>query len=187
MWFVPAPSVMHDQQHPNSTRWTAHPARERPGRAVLGLAIIAGLAVAAYLSFGWEWSMAAALILLLSLNRFFLPSRFEMDDNRITAKYPLRSKTLHWRDVRRFASDADGGFLSTRSRPSFMDPSSGMHLLFGGDQQQRDIIIQHIRSRLGEDVKQSHHQSRQQSTSEIATARGREQPAVATGGSACRD
>jgi hypothetical protein len=179
---------MHDHQ-PNCLRWTAHPARERPGRAALGVAIIAGIAAAAYLSFGWEWSVASALILILSLNRFFLPSRFELDNDRIVARNPLRSRTLHWRDVRRFVSDADGGFLSTRSRRSFMDPSSGMHLLFGGDEAQRHQIIQCIRARIGEGastVRSGEGDSTLRAEPD-AERRTTQQPhAIATGGSACR-
>lgn len=159
----------------NRIKWTAHPARERPGRAAMGIAVIALLSAAVWLSFGWEWSVASAVILLLSLNRFFLPSRFELDDERIMARYPLQKKILHWRDVRRFVHDSDGGFLSTRSRRSLLDPSSGMHVLFGGDAAQRERIIECIQKR----VKHDAHDAERRATSQPHP--------IATGADACRD
>jgi hypothetical protein len=80
---------------------------------------------------------------MLSLNRFFLPSRFSIDAHGITAQFPLRRKHLRWRDVRRFLHDQHGGYLSTRSRASRLDAFSGMHLMFG---QQREEVMQRIRA-----------------------------------------
>jgi hypothetical protein len=112
-------------------KWRAHPAREHPGRAAIGVVIIAGLAAAAFLSFGIFWSIAAAAALIVSLNRFFFPSEFTIDQNGIRSRELLRRKLLRWSDVRRFAHDANGGFLSRRSRPSWTDSHAGMHILFG--------------------------------------------------------
>jgi hypothetical protein len=127
--------------------WQAHPARERAGGAALGLATILAVAVAAWWSTGviW-WGVLSLAVLLFALNRFFFPSRFVIDGQGITAKYPLRSKRLAWGDLRRFSVDDNGGFLSTRARRSRLDAYRGMHILFGAD---RDAVVDRIQARLG--------------------------------------
>ena len=170
-------------QELNVLRWTAYPAVERPARTFIGIAVIACIAATIYLSAGWPWTVGAVLVLLFSLNRFFLPSRFKMDDDRIIARYPLRKRVLHWRDVRRFVSDANGGYLSTRSRRSLMDPSSGMHLLFGGNPTQREQIIQSIKSRVNAQAAPFDEPRSVQAAGSVPG----QKHAMARGGSACRD
>jgi hypothetical protein len=122
--------------------WTAHPARERPWRAALGIALILSFVAALWLEFASPWWAAFALVVLLaSLNRFFLPSRFAIDAKRITARYPMRTQQMNWIDVRRFMHDANGGYLSTRARASRMDGFRGMHLLLGHEPEQVIAII----------------------------------------------
>ncbi len=75
--------------------WDAHPARERAGRAVLGGIVILVLAwLAGSLMQSLWWGFFAAVVLLVSLNRFFFPSRFTIDGEGITARYPLRRQRL---------------------------------------------------------------------------------------------
>ena len=76
----------------------------------------------------------AMVVLLLSLNRFFLPSSFAIDDEGITAVWPLKRQRMAWTALEGFAHDADGGYLSKAVRPSRWDVllrGNGMHVLFG--------------------------------------------------------
>lgn len=95
--------------------WTAWPAGERPGRT-LGLAAIdLALATLATLLGGDAWWGATALLLLLvSQNRWFLPTVFQVDLERVEAGYPLRRRTLRWRDARLVVLDPLGGWMSDR-------------------------------------------------------------------------
>ena len=125
--------------------WRAHPARERRGGAALALAIIASVAVAAWLSFGPGWSIAAGIVLILALNRFFFPSRFVIDHEGITATYLLRTQRFRWADLRRFVHDERGGYLSRRAKRSGLDAYSGMHILFG---EHRNSVIATIQEHM---------------------------------------
>lgn len=141
--------------------WTAHPAFERPRHAVAASVVILAIAVAIWLSFeSLAWGGLALIVLLLALNRFFLPSRFTITSEGITATYPLLRKRAQWRYLRRFVCDDHGGYLSTRSQPSRMDAYRGMHLLFGRDATQRDAIIKRIRG----------HMARNESTVNVSVA-----------------
>ncbi len=124
--------------------WQAHPAGERVGAAVLGGAVVAAIAAAVLVTTGsLGWAALSIAVLGASLNRFYLRSRFEIDAEGISARFPLRTLRLPWTDVRRFVVDGHGGYLSTRSTRSWLDAYRGMHILFGAD---RDAVIERIRS-----------------------------------------
>lgn len=126
--------------------WSAHPAAERPGHAIA--AAIAVIAVAAAVWFSVDslaWGGVAIVVLVVSLNRFFFPSRFHIDADGITAGYLLVRKRASWRQLRRFIHDDRGGFLSTRSKASRLDAYRGMHILFG---ENREHVIRAIKSRM---------------------------------------
>jgi hypothetical protein len=125
--------------------WHVHPARRYVGRAVVGAVVVAVFAtLAAVLMQHPAWAVVAVIILMLMLNRFYFPSRFEIDDEGITARYPMRRQRLRWTDLRWFRHDDDGGYLSTRARPGLLDGSRGMHLLFDGHPGPAEHIREHL-------------------------------------------
>lgn len=110
--------------------------------------LVLAFSIAIYISFdSYPWAGAALLILLLALNRFFFPSRFQINSQGITSRYLLKTQVLAWKDIRRFILDSHGGYLSTRAVPSRLDPYRGMHILFG---QHREAVIKRIRARLAQ-------------------------------------
>ncbi|OGF97609.1 MAG: hypothetical protein A2Z06_01635 [Candidatus Glassbacteria bacterium RBG_16_58_8] len=112
--------------------WRAHPARERVGTTVIAVILVLALSFAVTLSFrSLSWGSAGFLVLIVSLNRFFFPSRFSIDPEGITASYPLRRQRYRWDRVRRFHHDRNGGYLATRSTAHRLDAYRGMHVLFG--------------------------------------------------------
>jgi len=126
--------------------WQAHPAAERIGAALVGSLIVVAAASAIYASFqSIAWSVLALVVLVLSLNRFYFRSRFRIDSEGITARFPLRSQRCRWADIRRFMADDHGGYLSTRAKRSWLDAYRGLHILFG---RQRRAVIDQIRTHL---------------------------------------
>ncbi len=125
--------------------WQAHPARERVGGALAGVGVIAAVGGAVYLSFGGGWSSLSVIVLVGALNRFFFPSRFTIDPEGITARYPFRTQRFQWGDLRRWAVDRHGCYLSTRARRSRLDAYRGMHVLFG---RCREAVLDGIRDHL---------------------------------------
>ncbi len=126
--------------------WRAHPAAERVGAALLGGAAVLGLAGCVYVLSGSPmWSAFSLLVLTMALNRFYFPSRYDIDGQGISARSLLGTKRLRWEDVRRFVTDRHGGYLSPRAARSWLDPWRGMHILFGP---QRDAAVERIRAHL---------------------------------------
>jgi len=130
--------------------WRVFPAAERFGAALVTLAVIAAFAsLAALLMESPVWGLLAGALLLLALNRFFLPSRFRIDEAGITARYPHARQYLSWADVRRFRHDERGGYLSSRARSSLLDAFQGMHVQFGSD---APLVVARIRRHLPAEV-----------------------------------
>lgn len=126
--------------------WHAHPAVERAGAAVFAAATVLSVGAAVGVATASvAWGVLGLVVLVAALNRFFLPSRFVIDSDGITARYPLRRQRYRWRDVRRFLVDEHGGWLSTRATRSWLDPHRGLHVLFG---RQRQAVIDRIRAHL---------------------------------------
>jgi len=125
--------------------WRAHPARQRPAAAALAAVVIAAVAALCGTSGGVWWGLLAAAVLVLSLNRFFFPSRFSFDRRCVTARYLLGSQRCDWSSICRYRHDRYGAYLSTRSRPSILDGYRGMHLLFGTS---REEVLDGLRARL---------------------------------------
>ncbi|MEM7230346.1 MAG: PH domain-containing protein [Planctomycetota bacterium] len=100
----------------------------------MAVVLVSGLSVATVVYSGSVLvGVAASGLLILALNRFFLPTRFEIDEDGITARYPLRRARQRWGEIRRCVSDQHGVFVSTRARRSRFDAYSGMQILPGVD------------------------------------------------------
>lgn len=110
--------------------WTAWPAAESPGRTSLLMVAILSLAgLCGMIGGDFLWALTGAALMLLGLNRWFLPTTFDVDVERIEVGYPLRRRLVPWREVRRLVIDPGGGWLST-SRGGRRS-SSGLDLYWG--------------------------------------------------------
>jgi hypothetical protein len=128
--------------------WRAHPAKERTRAAVVAIVVILSVTVAVYISLqSMVWSLIALTAMVVSLNHFLFPSRFTIDNEGITARYFFRSQRYSWESIRRFFHDQNGGYLSTRSKPSRLDAYRGMHIQFG---EHKEAVVRKIREHLRE-------------------------------------
>ena len=97
--------------------WTAWPAAERPFRTAVVVLVDLALAVLAGLLGGDAlWGATGLALLLVSQSRWFLPTTYELDDDRLVAGFPLRRRLVRWRDARRLVLDPGGGWLSSSRR-----------------------------------------------------------------------
>lgn len=89
------------QQEPDhAMAWTVWPARERPGRglAVLGVLAAIGLGAAA----AWNdlaMGLLSALVVAVALQRFLLPTDYVLTRHAIEVHEPLRVRRLPWAQV----------------------------------------------------------------------------------------
>lgn len=130
--------------------WRVHPAARRPQAAVLAGLFIVVFSVLAAATFGhYGWGMLSAVVLSFSLNRFFLPSTFAIDEAGISARFPLGSRRIEWKTVRRFEPGKHEVVLSMNIRRTWLNAGRELHVPLGED---RTRVLELIRERLPEGV-----------------------------------
>ena len=112
--------------------WTVHPLRDYRRRTVLLLIFLAVFFAAVYLSFqSVSVTLLAALCLISSLYRYFIPYRYEFYDDRMVAIAFSCPLIKPWSDFRSYYADRNGVLLSPFARPSRLENFRGVYLRFG--------------------------------------------------------
>lgn len=129
--------------------WRSHPFRTRRGAGllVLGLLLILATGLAITTSSGF-WGLFGFVVLFLSLEGFFLPTRYQLDGDGVKVARALGSRTARpWSAFRRVEVDARGMTLSPYRDRSWLEPYRAVRLLFdGGD---RAAIVTRVRAAVG--------------------------------------
>lgn len=133
--------------------WGIHPASERKGMAVMIVALIAFLGVLTSL---WManiyWGIFAIVLLFLSLEAFFLPSRFELSEKGVRVYKAFSKVDRPWNHYRRVSSDQTGITLSPFRRRNWLEAYRATRLGFRSGALQYDpspevvseFILSHI-------------------------------------------
>ena len=122
-----------DQSIPTALSWKTHPlVDESRSRSTLLCALIAGCSIGAALSFdGLAYGLIALVVLTLSLSRYLLPTRYNLDENGVEINHLGRRQERPWTQFRRLDIHKDGIFLSPFTRASRLDSFRGYFLRFG--------------------------------------------------------
>jgi len=144
------PATTDATRDEQSVAFTVHPARERPLAAAAAVLVIVALATAVYLSSEAAlWAILTAVVLCLSLQRFFFATRYECTAEGIQAATLMGRRSLRWSEVRRVDVGAHAAWLSTFPRRNWLEHRRGIHVLFGT---RREAIEAELRRRLAADV-----------------------------------
>jgi len=142
---------MSDQPQPSSPpppllTWRVHPAARRPLAAALAALVILAFSVVASFTFGHSgWGILSAGVLLFSLNRFFLPSAFVIDELGIAATFPLGARRLEWKTVRRVERGPHEVVLSMNVRRTWLTAGRALHIPVGREKARaREGIRSHL-------------------------------------------
>ena len=120
----------------SSLTWTVHPVVDRPRAAMAMVALI--LAILALVRLNYPepgWTAFAAVILCLSLARFFFPTTYRLDDEGIHTRFLGISRDYRWGVYRRIESGRNGVFLSPFVKPDRLDNFRGLMLLAGSNRE----------------------------------------------------
>lgn len=115
--------------------WVAHPARCRPGPAwaLLVLLLVLGVLLGVWMRSVF-WGIFAGGILFLSLESFFLPTRYELGETELSVRKTFSSSRSPWENFRRVYEDRHGLTLSPYRRRTALEPYRSQRILFdGGD------------------------------------------------------
>lgn len=131
-----------------SIEWRVWPASFRPKQAISTWILIV---VLGYVILDTDPITGVLLLglFIASLSTFLFPSKFKIDNEGMTAKYPIRKKYYKWSQVRRAKFFDDACYLFTRKKPSNLDGWSGIAVFYGD---QKDEIVASIKDHLQEGV-----------------------------------
>jgi hypothetical protein len=131
--------------------WTVHPVKERPRLGLLVGGIILAMSVASWL---WTrsgfWPLFCLLVLFLSLESFFFPTRFTLEDGKLIVHRRFSRNEREWSIFRRCQVDRDGMTLSPYRKPTFMDGYRSIRIRWGSVD--REQVVAFVRPRLVTDV-----------------------------------
>lgn len=126
--------------------WVSHPLLRRRG---LGTLVGLGMAVAALALGFWTrsllWGVFSAGVLFLSLESFFLPSRYEAGVSELVVQKAFSTGRTPWATFRRVYEDRHGLTLSPYRRRTFLEPYRSTRLLFDGGE--AAVIKERVRAR----------------------------------------
>ncbi len=126
--------------------WRIHPAAARPRAALLAALVILVFSFAAAITFEHVgWGLLSAAVLFGSLNQFFLPSVYSIDDEGASASLPFSARRIEWRHVRRVEITTHHVLLSMRLRRTWFSARRDLRLPLGRD---RAATLELIRARL---------------------------------------
>ncbi|MFP4058232.1 MAG: hypothetical protein ACLF0G_15300 [Candidatus Brocadiia bacterium] len=115
-------------------------------RSLLLLGLVAVACAAAGLGFGGVgYALLAGALLSLSLCRYFLPTRYHLDDQGAAVGFLGQWRRVPWGAVRRVSVHREGVHLSPFARPSRLDSFRGTYLRFAGNGQE---VVRFVRSRV---------------------------------------
>lgn len=89
-----------------------------------------------------------AVVFLLSLSRWFLPTTYSLSDDGVAVTTPLGRRTTPWSAFRGFAPGRNGILLTRLNRPTLLDRWRGLYL-YVDDQGLRERLTAELTRRLG--------------------------------------
>ena len=119
---------------PESLAWTAWPLRDEGPRAAFKIVALAGIVALFFVVFG-QLGWLAAVLLPISLGKWFLPTAYELRTDAIAVRFLGVTTRAPWTRYRRFYAHAVGVHLSPFESPSPLDPFRGLFLRFRGNRE----------------------------------------------------
>ena len=114
--------------------WRAHPAKERPLASVLVTSfLILFCIVIYYYSDSTFLTIVSVIILFASLQSFFLPTEYVLDNDGVEIKRLFSKQKRAWSLFRSFYGNNRGIQVSTFAQASWLDSYRGVFLILRGN------------------------------------------------------
>jgi hypothetical protein len=113
---------------------------------LLGLSIIFASALAG-IAFGLFYGFLSAILLPLSVSKYFVTLMFELDEFGVKTQTGFYKKQRPWSYYARYRADKTGVFLSPFASPSKLDSFRGDYLHFN-EEVNHESVVAFIRAHL---------------------------------------
>lgn len=113
--------------------WTSHPLRDEPmPKSVFLILIILSSSFIIGWSFqSYTFALVSCVLLSTAMSRYFLPTRYTLDENGFVITHLGFKKTYAWSQFHRADPHPDGIFLSPFTKPHRLDTFRGQFLKAG--------------------------------------------------------
>ena len=130
-------------------RWAVHPLLDDPpAKTALLILTILGLSILVAIAFeAPAFGFLSAVLLTASMSRYFLPTRYALQESHILIAHVGARRTIPWSRIRRHTVAPDGVFLSPFASPHRLDPFRGCFLRLHDN---RDEVIAYVQTRLSD-------------------------------------
>jgi hypothetical protein len=127
--------------------WMVHPVKRKPWiSAAVSLFVVTVVAVVRMATDSHAFAVLAAIVMVASLAKFYFPTRYRLDEHKITVKTTTQTLTKEWSLYRSCYPDKNGILLSPFAQPSRLENFRGLYLMFAGN---HESVTAFCRAHLG--------------------------------------
>lgn len=87
----------------------------------------------------------SVVIMLASLSSFFLPTRYELNQEKVKIRFFLTMREREWSAFRSFYVDKNGVLLSPFAKPSRLENFRGIYVRFNRN---KDQVVEFVKSKM---------------------------------------
>ncbi|MCJ7496784.1 MAG: hypothetical protein MUO78_01435 [candidate division Zixibacteria bacterium] len=126
--------------------WISHPLKKNKRNTLLViLFLVLAPAIVFFSTRSLFFLLLSFLILLGSLSSFFLPTSYELSQERIRVKFFFNTKEMEWKKYRSFYVDKNGVLLSPFEKPSRLENFRGIYIRFN---QNKEEVVNFLKERI---------------------------------------
>jgi hypothetical protein len=130
----------------SSLKWSSHPLKKNVWVSILVIIFLFAVWLAVYLTTWNALLLALSVVIMLgSLTTFFLPTRYELDDDKVKIIYVLSMRERKWDTFRSYYVDKNGVLLSPFEKPSRLENFRGVYIRFDRNREQ---VVEFIKSKI---------------------------------------
>jgi hypothetical protein len=126
--------------------WSTHPVKKRAGISILVTLFLFLVWLVVYFTTTSIFLTGLSVVIMLgSMSPFFLPTRYELTQDKVRIKYLFAKRERDWEAYRSFYVDKNGVLLSPFPQPSRLENFRGIYLRFDGN---KDRVVDFVKSKI---------------------------------------
>ncbi len=140
---IPTPDLTPRRE---ALTWISHPLKKNKRNTLLvTLFLVLAPTIVFFSTQSLFFLLLSFLILLGSLSSFFLPTSYELSQEKIRVKFFFNTKEMEWKKYRSFYVDKNGILLSPFEKPSRLENFRGMYIRFN---QNKEEVVNFLKERI---------------------------------------
>jgi len=138
--------VNDQMNHESVLKWSTHPVKKKALLSILVILFLLVVWAVVYLTTSSLFLTVLSVVIMLgSLSSFFLPTHYELDQEKIKVRFFLTQRQREWSAFRSFYVDKNGVLLSPFAKPSRLENFRGIYVKFN---QNKDQVVDFVKSKI---------------------------------------